>query len=145
MGGLRIGIMGAGSIGCYVGGRLLATDAATVSFVGREHVGDELARHGLTVTDTAGKVTVPPPRIQFSTDPVVLASCDVILVSVKSGQTEDTGRQLAEVIGPGSVIVSLQNGVRNPQHSVRFCPTRYSPEWSTSTSSLVAAVCSTAA
>lgn len=112
---LRVGIMGSGSIGCYVGGRLLAAGAAAVTFIGRENVGEQLTRHGLTVSNMAGEITVPPGRIRFSTDPAQLAGCDVVLVSVKSGQTEAAGRQLVDVLGPGTVVVSLQNGVRNPQ------------------------------
>lgn len=112
---LRVGIMGSGSIGCYVGGRLLAAGAAAVIFIGRENVGQQLMRHGLTVSNMAGEITVPPGRIRFSTDPAQLAACDIVLVSVKSGQTEAAGRQLVDVLDPGTLVVSLQNGVRNPQ------------------------------
>ena len=45
-----IGIYGAGSIGCYVGGRLAATGSA-VTFVGRERLAREVCTHGLRLTD----------------------------------------------------------------------------------------------
>jgi len=115
MSDLRVGIMGAGSIGSYVGGRLVATGAAAVTFVGRDRIGAELAEHGLTVSDMTGMITVPPTRIDFSTESGALASSNVVLVSVKSGDTADAGRQLREVIAPDAVVVSLQNGVRNPR------------------------------
>jgi hypothetical protein len=51
--GGEFGIMGAGAIGCYVGGAL-AAGGADVVFVGREKAGDELRAHGLTVVDMAG-------------------------------------------------------------------------------------------
>ena len=38
---MRIGVMGAGSIGCYVGGRLLSR-GHDVIFIGRERVKAEL-------------------------------------------------------------------------------------------------------
>jgi 2-dehydropantoate 2-reductase len=117
---LRIGIMGAGSIGCYVGGRLLAADAAGVTLVGRDRIRSALQQHGLTVSDASGRVTVPPARIDFATDPDALRGSDVVLVTVKSGHTEAAATQLATVLGPGTPVISLQNGVRNPRllHSI---------------------------
>jgi 2-dehydropantoate 2-reductase len=50
---MRIGIVGAGSIGCFVGGKLLATNAADVVLVGRPRVRDEIAAHGLIIDDGA--------------------------------------------------------------------------------------------
>ncbi|MFX6201765.1 2-dehydropantoate 2-reductase N-terminal domain-containing protein, partial [Acinetobacter baumannii] len=44
----KICIVGAGSIGCYLGGRLLAA-GADVTLVGRARIGDELRTHGLTL------------------------------------------------------------------------------------------------
>ncbi|MGL1475119.1 2-dehydropantoate 2-reductase N-terminal domain-containing protein, partial [Vibrio parahaemolyticus] len=49
----RICIYGAGSVGCYLGGRLLAA-GASLRFVGRARIGVELAQHGLRVTDYLG-------------------------------------------------------------------------------------------
>jgi 2-dehydropantoate 2-reductase len=48
--GPRICIFGAGGIGCYVGGRLAAA-GANVSFVGRERLAQEVAGHGLRLTE----------------------------------------------------------------------------------------------
>jgi 2-dehydropantoate 2-reductase len=113
MGQLSVGIMGAGSIGCYVGGRLLASRAADVTFVGRERVAQELAEHGLTVRDHNNAVTISPEHITFASDPAAVAGCDVIAVSVKSAHTPEVGRDLADLLPPGTTVVSLQNGVRN--------------------------------
>jgi 2-dehydropantoate 2-reductase len=112
---MRVGVVGAGSIGCYVGGRLVAAGAADVVFVGRERLQREIAAHGLTVKDFDGEPTrVAPEQIAFATDVGALADCDAILCCVKSAQTEDVARQLAGVARSDAVIASLQNGVRNP-------------------------------
>jgi 2-dehydropantoate 2-reductase len=110
---LSVGIVGAGSIGCYVGGRLLASQAADVIFVGRARVAEELAEHGLTVRDRTSVATVPPERVTFETDPAAVAGCDVVAVSVKCAHTPEVARILATVLRPGTIVVSLQNGVRN--------------------------------
>ena len=47
---MKIGIMGAGAIGCYVGGAL-AAGGSSVVLVGRERLSTELRQHGLTLVD----------------------------------------------------------------------------------------------
>jgi 2-dehydropantoate 2-reductase len=112
---LHIGIMGAGAIGCFVGGRLASANAARVTFVGRSSLGDLIAEHGLTVLAFDGERRVSSSRFQFATDAAALAQCEVVLVCVKSGSTPEAATALAEVLSPGAVVVSLQNGVRNAE------------------------------
>lgn len=109
---VRIGVLGAGSIGCYVGGRLV-TAGADVTFVGRRRVVDELAEHGLTLSDRRGTVTVAASDLHATTDDGALAAADVVAVCVKSAQTPQAAEILARVLAPGAVVLSRQNGVRN--------------------------------
>ena len=102
-GKLKIGVMGAGAVGCYIGG-LLAAAGDDVVFIGRPRLQSELAQHGLTLTDLDGvSRTVAPDRVVFSTDPSGLADCDVILVCVKSAQTAEAGDSVARVVAAGAV------------------------------------------
>lgn len=111
---MRIGIIGAGAIGCYVGGRLIAAGTEVV-MVGRARLAAELAAHGLTFSDFGGpQVRLPPDRVVVATEVDALAGCDVILCCVKSAQTAEVARDLARV-APRAVVASLQNGVRNPE------------------------------
>lgn len=102
---MRIGIVGAGAVGCFVSGKLLAAKAADVTFVGRPRLRDEVAAHGLVIEGTA-----IPARIE--TDLAAIADCDAILVCVKSLATEEVARSLA---GTTAVVASLQNGIRNAE------------------------------
>jgi len=122
----RIGIYGAGSIGCYVGGRLAATGSA-VTFVGRERLARELGAHGLTLTDWEGAAfRVAPDAMRFATTPAAIADADLVLVTVKSAATDDAGHELAAVLPTSALVVSFQNGLHNaarlraclPQHTV---------------------------
>ncbi len=111
----RIAIVGAGSIGCYVGGKLLAANVADVVLVGRPRLRDEVAAHGLTVKDFDRSQTVPAERARVVTeisDPAV-AACDAVLVCVKSAQTAEVAAALAGVLRGDVIVASLQNGVRN--------------------------------
>ncbi|MDB4933737.1 MAG: 2-dehydropantoate 2-reductase [Labilithrix sp.] len=112
--GLGIGIMGAGAIGCYVGG-CLASAGEHVVFVGRERLRKELAENGLVLSDLDGGTgrVVAKERIVFSTELSALAACEVVLCCVKSAQTAEAAAQLSKVLAPNAVVVSMQNGVRN--------------------------------
>jgi 2-dehydropantoate 2-reductase len=113
---LRVGIMGAGAVGCFLGGRL-AADQVSVVFVGRERLKKELEAHGLALADLGGDAPrlVAPERVVFSTEPAALADCDLVLCCVKSAQTEESGRELSRVMKSGAIVVSMQNGVRNAE------------------------------
>ena len=112
---LKIGVMGAGAIGCYVGGRL-AADSNDVLFVGRERIRADLEAAGLTLTDVAKDVptvTLASTELRVVTDPALVADRDIVLVCVKSEQTLEVGELLAPILRSDALVVSLQNGVRN--------------------------------
>jgi 2-dehydropantoate 2-reductase len=101
---MRIGIFGAGAIGCYVGGRLAACGEDVV-LVGRR------AMRGLVTIDLDG--TSKSADAVVGTDPSALASCDAVLVCVKSAQTAEAAETLAKIVAPATIVASMQNGVRN--------------------------------
>lgn len=110
---MNICIYGAGSIGCYVGGRLQA-GGARVSFVGRERLAKEISAHGLHLTDFRGAdLSVKPADMRFDTTPAAAANADLVLVTVKSAGTGEAGQELAQVLKPDAVVVSFQNGLSN--------------------------------
>ncbi|MFC5905914.1 2-dehydropantoate 2-reductase [Streptacidiphilus monticola] len=111
---LRIAVLGAGSIGCYLGGRLAAAEAARVTLIGRPAAMAQLGRDGLLLTDAHGERPVPPEAFVTSTSASAAAPPDVVLVTVKSGATAAAARELAPHLKPGAVVVSFQNGLRNP-------------------------------
>ena len=110
---MTVAVYGAGGIGCYVGGRLLAAGADVV-FIGRQRLAGELAEHGLHLTDYLGAdLQVPPEQITYETTPVGAAEAELVLVTVKSAGTETAADELAQVLKPGAVVLSFQNGIRN--------------------------------
>ena len=84
----RICIFGAGSIGCYVGGRL-AAGGAPVTLIGRERIGSEIAHHGLHVTDWQGAtLDVSPDGLRFATTAEAAADAALVLVTGQVGGHE---------------------------------------------------------
>jgi 2-dehydropantoate 2-reductase len=113
MGMAKICIYGAGSIGCYVGGRLLA-GGSDVSFIGRARIAGQLRDQGITLSHyNESRWCVPPERIDVSTDAASAAAADLVLVTVKSAATPTAAAELASVLRPGTLVVSFQNGVGN--------------------------------
>ncbi len=109
----HIVVVGAGSIGCFIGGLLLA-GGRRVTFLGRPRIAEELARFGLRLTDFAGlDQKLLPERILVTTDPAILRDADLILLTVKSGDTSSTAQEIAAISRAGVPVVSLQNGVEN--------------------------------
>jgi 2-dehydropantoate 2-reductase len=105
----RIAVLGAGAVGCWIGGRLSA-GGADVTLIGRPRVIDELAG-GLTTSELHGGTQRSRPHL--ATDARAASVADLVLVTVKSAATADAARELAAVLPAGATVVSLQNGVRN--------------------------------
>jgi 2-dehydropantoate 2-reductase len=83
-----------------------------VTLIGRQRMADELAEHGLHLTDYLG-ADLSVRDVPFETAPAAVADADLVLVTVKSAATPTAAGELAEVLKPGAVVVSFQNGIRN--------------------------------
>jgi len=119
---LRIVVHGAGSIGCYVGGAWLAA-GIDVTFLGRARVKDELAAHGLGLSDPQGwNVQLQPDRIDFSTSQAALRKADIVVLTVKSTGTEAAAKEIARHLPKGAAVISFQNGVSNAETLHRLLP-----------------------
>ncbi|MBX7222222.1 MAG: 2-dehydropantoate 2-reductase [Blastocatellia bacterium] len=119
---MRVGILGAGSIGCYLGAHLLQAGIDTI-LLGRERLAQEVRAHGLRVTDFTGKdFHLPPAQVACTTEVSRLADRNLILVTLKSAATEAAARQLQPFLAPETTVVSFQNGVRNAETLRRVLP-----------------------
>lgn len=111
----KIGVLGAGSIGCYLGGHLQQAGYEVV-FVGRERLQKEILENGLTLSHFSGKqVYIYPDKIHYVTTMESLADCDLILITVKSQDSESSAVELKNIFGANQnkTLVSFQNGVTN--------------------------------
>lgn len=110
-----IAVAGAGSVGCYIGGRL-AHAGADVTLIGRERIGAVIARNGLRLSDLHGfDARLAPEAVPFATAPDAAASADLVLVTVKSAATGEMADALAPVLRAGTIVISFQNGLRNAE------------------------------
>jgi 2-dehydropantoate 2-reductase len=106
----QITILGAGSIGCYLGGRLVE-GGATVRFIGRDRYKKAIADNGLSLS----QFDAPATRltdIDFQTDMAALSGSDIIGLCVKSQDTAEAAA-LIQTHAPMAWVISFQNGVSN--------------------------------
>jgi len=105
----KIYVLGAGAVGCYFGG-MLARARKDVTLIARPNRVNAINQHGLEMDCKSFQEVVP---IKASSDLKSLADADLILLSVKSPDTEQIIQEIASTIPSQAVVVSLQNGVTN--------------------------------
>jgi 2-dehydropantoate 2-reductase len=108
-----IGVAGAGSIGCFVGG-MVAAAGQRVALLARPRVIQEIGSNGLRLTSFEGlDQRIPANQLTLSDDPSIFSNAGVVLVTVKSADTAGIADIIARHAPSDAVIVSLQNGVGN--------------------------------
>ena len=111
----RIAVYGAGGVGGYFGARL-AQAGAEVHFLARGAHLQALREHGLKVRSVKGDFQV---RVQATDDPADIGPCDFVLFCVKTFDTDAAAARLGPLLGDGTAVVSLQNGVENEEKLAR--------------------------
>lgn len=118
----RVVVFGAGSIGCYIGARLLSA-GMDVTFVGRPRMQQVLRDHPLKVSDYTGfQFETRLDEHRYQTSPEAASQADLVLVTVKSAATEEAGHQLMPYVRKGTPVVSLQNGISNARRLKEALP-----------------------
>jgi 2-dehydropantoate 2-reductase len=108
-----IGVAGAGSIGCFVGG-MLSAGGRRVALLARPRVIGEIEESGLRLTSFEGfDRTIAANTLTLSEDPGIFGNAGVVLVTVKSADTAGIAETIAKHAPADAVIVSLQNGIGN--------------------------------
>lgn len=108
-------VMGAGSVGCYIGG-LTQLAGVPVHFVGRPRVLAALRKQGLHLTDQDGlDRRIPALELRLHDAPPAGLKPDLVLLCVKSGATVEAATALGLTLPEGTPVVSLQNGIANAE------------------------------
>lgn len=107
---MRIGIVGAGGVGGYFGARLAAA-GQDVAFVARGKHLEAMNADGLAVLSPAGDLRLP---VRATSDPAEIGPVDYVLVCVKTWQLPEAIAAIRPLVGAGTAIVTVQNGVEAP-------------------------------
>lgn len=104
----KIGILGAGAIGCFIGGIL---PAGSSILIGRETVLAPIDDAGLRLT---GQIHCrrSPGEIETSISPAALQRCGIICVATKTTGLDQVIGDIRANAPQGAVVISFLNGVR---------------------------------
>lgn len=106
---MKIVIVGAGGVGGYFGG-LLAKAGLDVTFIARGAHLDAIHDGGLHVKSVHGDFLIKPAQV--TDDMTMLGQADLVLVCVKDYHLGDAIPAVKHVVGQGTVVIPLLNGVR---------------------------------
>ena len=109
---MKIAIMGSGGLGGYFGARLVE-GGADVHFVARGRHLEAMRRDGLRVE---GPEPIHARTVRATDDPGEVGVADVVMLCVKLWDTEQAIAQIRPMVGPGTAIISFQNGVLKDQY-----------------------------
>jgi 2-dehydropantoate 2-reductase len=109
----RIAIIGAGAIGCVVGG-MLTRAGRDVTLVDQwpEHV-EAMKKVGLRLSGTCGEHLVPVKALHIHELQSVAKPFDAVFISVKSYDTEWATAMALKYLAPEGVVVDFQNGLND--------------------------------
>ncbi|MEW6270505.1 MAG: 2-dehydropantoate 2-reductase [Thermodesulfobacteriota bacterium] len=105
-------VVGAGGVGGYYAGAL-AGGGHRVAVVARGAHADAIRAHGLRVRYPDGSERTA--KVTVHEDPRDSGIAELVLVTVKSYDTEAAARLLAPCAGPDTIVLSLQNGPENEE------------------------------
>lgn len=109
----KVVILGAGSVGCFIGGAWLAA-GIPVTFIGRPKLSKDTDEHGLTLSDYSGwQLHLGPGEVDYRCGPEALEDAEIIVLTVKSGDTARAADDIAMQGTAGATVISFQNGVSN--------------------------------
>jgi 2-dehydropantoate 2-reductase len=105
---MRIAVVGAGGVGGGFGAAL-AKAGADVTFLARGAHLAAMKSAGLKVQGPRGDTHLVPT--QATDDPAAIGTVDIVLFCVKLWDVESAGERIKPLIGPGTAVIPLQNGI----------------------------------
>ena len=117
---MRVLVVGAGATGGYFGARLAAA-GRDVTFLVRPARAAALRSGGLVIRSPHGDLSLKPALL---TADQVTEPCDVIFLSVKAFALEEAMNDMANAVGPNTMIFPVLNGMRH----MDALQTRFGPD-----------------
>lgn len=114
----RIAIFGAGAIGSYIGSKLVESGFKNIEFIARSTY-TNLKEKGLIIKSYTDKA---PYTLNINVVQELNGLYDIVLICVKSKDTISVAKQVASHLNDSSFVVSIQNGVENPDIIATYIP-----------------------
>jgi 2-dehydropantoate 2-reductase len=114
---LKMAIVGCGAVGSYYGAKL-ARAGLPVHFLLRSDY-DAVRRDGVQILSRRGDFLVRPG---CATKPEEIGTADLVMIGLKTTANREFSRLLPPLVGPGTSILTLQNGLGNEEQLERLFP-----------------------
>lgn len=110
---MKIAVVGPGAMGCLISAYLRNKTKEEVWLY------DKLSERAGHIRDNSVKVEAPNNTFQAKLNVACSAKeigvCDLVIICVKSYSTEDACKDIKEMVGASSYVMTLQNGIGNVQ------------------------------
>ena len=110
---MKIAIVGPGALGCLIAGYLkIKTKEDIWIYDNSKERALRINNNGIKVEGLGGSHQA---KVSISADTKEIGACDFVLICVKSYSTEDACKDIKDLVGENTFIVTLQNGIGNVQ------------------------------
>lgn len=107
---MKIAVIGAGGVGGYFGARWAAAGLDVWMLARGDHL-RAIRDDGLCVESPLGDVTVQLPASAEADD---IGPVDLVMLATKTWQLESALEQIPPLLGPDTMVLTVQNGVEAP-------------------------------
>ena len=114
---MKIAVVGCGAVGSFYGARL-ARGGHEVHFLLRSDE-EAVRRQGVLIRSPEGDFRVRPRCARY---PEEIGAAELVLIGLKTTANDQFSRLLPGLVGPGSVALTLQNGLGNEEALARLFP-----------------------
>ena len=111
--GLRIAVVGTGAVGGFYGAKLAYLGRDVHFFIRSEEERAAIRRFGLRVKSKQGNFRVAKAQVHASTEEI--GPCDLVIIALKATANEALLQLLPPLLGPETVLLTLQNGLGNEE------------------------------
>ncbi|MDR1486572.1 MAG: 2-dehydropantoate 2-reductase [Deltaproteobacteria bacterium] len=121
---MNVAILGSGAMGCVYGGFLAgqSENKVTLIDVWKEHI-QTINEKGLTINTTEGNIVVK--NVAAVTSAEGLPPQDLVIVFVKATATQEAMSQAVNLVGPNTMVLTLQNGLGNIEKLCRVVDAKH--------------------
>jgi 2-dehydropantoate 2-reductase len=106
---MKIAVIGAGAIGGYVGAKL-ALAGEDVTFIVRGANLEAIRANGIKLIDNDGTEHVAP-HVKATNNYAEAGVQELVILALKAHQVDNVADELGKLIGPDTVVVTMQNGI----------------------------------
>ena len=109
---MRIAVVGPGALGCLLAGLLKARTKEEICLI------DNLPERARRVKEDGIRIeglSTVTASVNVSADPKEIGPCDLVIICVKSYSTEETCKDIKELVSKETLVLTLQNGIGNVQ------------------------------